>query len=163
RHHGAQKSVAAVGADAKRMLGRTPGNITAIRPMKGGVLADFEVTEKMLQYFIRKVHETGFFPPPPRVLLRGPGRHTPPQCRAIPVHPGGASGHPRLRLRCRGSRSVPDRGADGGGHWRRTAGGRGQWFHGGGYRWRYHGNCHYLAEWRGLFPLAAYRRRQVRR
>lgn len=65
RHHGAQKSVAAVGADAKRMLGRTPGNITAIRPMKDGVIADFDVTEKMLQYFIKKVHDTGFFPPAP--------------------------------------------------------------------------------------------------
>ena len=45
------------------MLGRTPGTITAIRPMKDGVIADFDVTEKMLQYFIKKVHDTGFFPP----------------------------------------------------------------------------------------------------
>jgi rod shape-determining protein MreB len=48
--------VVAVGKDAKMMLGRTPGNIVAIRPMKDGVIADFEVTEAMLRYFIRKVH-----------------------------------------------------------------------------------------------------------
>ena len=57
RMQGSQKSVAAVGLDAKRMLGRTPGNITAIRPLKDGVIADFIVTEKMLKYFIAKVHE----------------------------------------------------------------------------------------------------------
>jgi len=83
RHHGAQKSVAAVGADAKRMLGRTPGNITAIRPLKDGVIADFEVTEKMLQYFIKKVHETGFFPPAPRVLVCVPCTSTQVERRAI--------------------------------------------------------------------------------
>ncbi|HJP50562.1 MAG TPA: rod shape-determining protein, partial [Pseudomonadales bacterium] len=58
-----QKSVAAVGIDAKRMLGRTPGNITAIRPLKDGVIADFQVTEKMLQHFIKKVHENSLIRP----------------------------------------------------------------------------------------------------
>ena len=48
--------VVAVGEDAKKMLGRTPGNIIAIRPMKDGVISDFEITEAMLKYFIRKVH-----------------------------------------------------------------------------------------------------------
>ena len=48
--------VLAVGDEAKRMLGRTPGNIVAIRPLKSGVIADFEITEAMLRYFIRKVH-----------------------------------------------------------------------------------------------------------
>ena len=48
--------VLAVGSEAKNMLGRTPGNIVAIRPMKDGVIADFEVTEAMLRYFINKVH-----------------------------------------------------------------------------------------------------------
>ena len=57
RHHHGQKIVEAVGIDAKRMLGRTPGNITAIRPLKDGVIADFQVTEKMLQHFIKKVHQ----------------------------------------------------------------------------------------------------------
>ena len=50
--------VLAVGADAKRMLGKTPGNIKAIRPMKDGVIADFEVTEAMLRHFITKVHNS---------------------------------------------------------------------------------------------------------
>ena len=50
RQSGNMRSVASVGADAKRMLGRTPGNITAIRPMKDGVIADFTVTEQMLQH-----------------------------------------------------------------------------------------------------------------
>ena len=50
--------VEAVGKEAKEMLGRTPGNIVAIKPMKDGVIADFEVTEKMLTYFIKKAHNT---------------------------------------------------------------------------------------------------------
>ena len=49
-------TVLAVGEEAKRMLGRTPGNIVAIRPMKDGVIADFEITEAMLRHFIQKVH-----------------------------------------------------------------------------------------------------------
>ena len=68
RHSGSQKIVAAVGLDAKRMLGRTPANISAIRPMKDGVIADFEVTETMLNQFIGKVHEKRLFPPAPRVV-----------------------------------------------------------------------------------------------
>ena len=52
-----QKTVVAVGHEAKKMLGRTPGNIKAIRPLSEGVIADFQVTEKMLQHFIAKVHE----------------------------------------------------------------------------------------------------------
>ncbi|SRR5690625_50225 len=83
RNHGAQKSVAAVGINAKRMLGRTPGNITAIRPMKDGVIADFEVTEKMLHNFIRRVHEKSFFPPAPRVLVCVPCKSTQVERRAI--------------------------------------------------------------------------------
>src|SRR5439155_2793783 len=54
--HQADHSVLAVGREAKAMLGRTPGNIVAIRPLKDGVIADFGVTEKMLHYFISKVH-----------------------------------------------------------------------------------------------------------
>ena len=51
------KRILAVGEEAKRMLGRTPGNIVAIRPMKAGVIADFEITEAMLRYFIVKAHQ----------------------------------------------------------------------------------------------------------
>jgi rod shape-determining protein MreB len=54
--HRDTQQVLAVGTDAKRMLGRTPGSILAIRPMKDGVIANFEVTEAMLKYFITKVH-----------------------------------------------------------------------------------------------------------
>ena len=83
RTHNGQKTVTAVGADAKRMLGRTPGNITAIRPLKDGVIADFQVTEKMLQHFISKVHEDSFFPPSPRVLVCVPCKSTQVERRAI--------------------------------------------------------------------------------
>ncbi|OZG70555.1 rod shape-determining protein [Hahella sp. CCB-MM4] len=83
RNQGAQKSVAAVGAEAKRMLGRTPGNITAIRPLKDGVIADFHVTEKMLQHFIHKVHENSFITPSPRVLVCIPSRSTQVERKAI--------------------------------------------------------------------------------
>jgi rod shape-determining protein MreB len=83
RLHNGQKTVTAVGADAKRMLGRTPGNITAIRPLKDGVIADFQVTEKMLQHFIHKVHENSFIRPSPRVLVCVPCKSTPVERRAI--------------------------------------------------------------------------------
>ncbi|PVZ71935.1 rod shape-determining protein [Pelagibaculum spongiae] len=78
-----EKRVAAVGADAKRMLGRTPGKITAIRPMKDGVIADFYVTEKMLQEFIKKVHTNNFLRPSPRVLVCVPCAATQVEKRAI--------------------------------------------------------------------------------
>lgn len=78
-----QNEVVAVGADAKRMLGRTPGNIHAIRPMKDGVIADFHVTEKMLQHFIHKVHESRFLRPSPRVLVCVPCGSTQVERRAI--------------------------------------------------------------------------------
>jgi rod shape-determining protein MreB len=83
RQMGSQKTVAAVGMDAKRMLGRTPGNITAIRPLKDGVIADFLVTEKMLQHFIAKVHENNFIKPSPRVLICVPCKSTQVERRAI--------------------------------------------------------------------------------
>lgn len=78
-----RKNIAAVGADAKMMLGRTPGNITAIRPLKDGVIADFTVTEKMLQTFIKKVHQARFFKPSPRVLVCVPYGSTQVERRAI--------------------------------------------------------------------------------
>ena len=83
RHHLGQKIIEAVGVDAKRMLGRTPGNITAIRPLKDGVIADFQVTEKMLQHFIKKVHASSFVPPSPRVLICVPCMATEVEKRAI--------------------------------------------------------------------------------
>lgn len=77
------KHVVAVGSEAKLMLGRTPGNISAIRPMKDGVIADFYVTEKMLQHFIHKVHENRFLRPSPRVLVSVPCGSTQVERRAI--------------------------------------------------------------------------------
>ncbi len=84
RERNGNKSIAAVGQEAKMMLGRTPGNIEAIRPMKDGVIADFEVTEKMLQEFIRKVHDSSYFMrPSPRVLVCVPCGSTQVERRAI--------------------------------------------------------------------------------
>ncbi|NQX87912.1 MAG: rod shape-determining protein [Halioglobus sp.] len=83
RFHDGQKTIEAVGMEAKRMLGRTPGNITAIRPLKDGVIADFVVTEKMLQHFIAKVHESKFIRPSPRVLVCVPCMSTQVERRAI--------------------------------------------------------------------------------
>ncbi|MEH6635747.1 MAG: rod shape-determining protein [Halioglobus sp.] len=83
RIHNGQKTIEAVGMEAKRMLGRTPGNITAIRPLKDGVIADFQVTEKMLQHFIAKVHESKFIRPSPRVLVCVPCMSTQVERRAI--------------------------------------------------------------------------------
>jgi len=83
RIHNGQKTVTAVGSDAKRMLGRTPGNISAIRPLKDGVIADFQITEKMLQHFIHKVHENSFIRPSPRVLVCVPCKSTQVERRAI--------------------------------------------------------------------------------
>ena len=80
------RKVRAVGDEAKRMLGRTPGNITAIRPMKDGVIADFDVTEAMLRYFIRKVSSNAFrapprgCPPPSRSRACGSTRRAPTSC-----------------------------------------------------------------------------------
>ncbi len=77
------KFIAAVGADAKAMLGRTPGNITAIRPLKDGVIADFAVTERMLRFFIEKVHESKLLRPSPRILVCVPCGSTQVERRAI--------------------------------------------------------------------------------
>ncbi|WP_281397541.1 rod shape-determining protein [endosymbiont of Lamellibrachia barhami] len=90
RGPGGAKSVVAVGEDAKKMLGRTPSNITAIRPMKEGVIADFTVTEKMLQYFIHKVHESRIIRPSPRVLVCVPCGSTQVERRAIKESAAGA-------------------------------------------------------------------------
>ncbi len=83
REYRGQKVIEAVGTDAKRMLGRTPGNVTAIRPLKDGVIADFHVTEKMLQHFISKVHPNSFIRPSPRVLICVPCKSTQVERRAI--------------------------------------------------------------------------------
>ena len=77
-----KKSVLAVGDEAKTMLGRTPGNISAIRPLRDGVIADFIVTEEMIKHFIKKVHKKSTFANP-RVLISVPTGSTPVERRAI--------------------------------------------------------------------------------
>jgi rod shape-determining protein MreB len=74
--------VLAVGREAKMMLGRTPGNIVAIRPMKDGVIADFEITEAMLRHFIRKVHNRRSLIRP-RIIISVPSGITPVEKRAV--------------------------------------------------------------------------------
>jgi rod shape-determining protein MreB len=78
-----KKVIQEVGLAAKQMLGRTPGNITAIRPMKDGVIADFTVTEQMLKHFIKKVHESRVFKPSPRIIICVPCGSTQVERRAI--------------------------------------------------------------------------------
>ena len=86
RHEGgpnSKKTIQAVGREAKMMLGKTPGNITAIRPMKDGVIADFTVTEQMLKQFIKKVHVSRLFSPSPRIIICVPCGSTQVERRAI--------------------------------------------------------------------------------
>ena len=86
--------VHAVGVEAKRMLGRTPGTISAIRPLKDGVIADFDVTEQMLRHFIQKVHQQP---------LRAPARR---RLRPVAASPASRSA-PSRRRRSRPARARP--------------------------------------------------------
>ncbi|HEX5033476.1 MAG TPA: rod shape-determining protein, partial [bacterium] len=88
------RKVLAVGREAKDMLGRTPGNIEAIRPMKEGVIADFEITEAMLRYFIRKVHNRRTLVRP-RIIICVPFGITEVERRAV-----------RESAECAGAREV---------------------------------------------------------
>jgi len=90
RGPGGPQSVAAVGTEAKRMLGRTPGNIRTTRPLRDGVIADFNMTEQMLQHFIKKVHSSRFLRPSPRVLVCVPCSSTQVERRAIKESAEGA-------------------------------------------------------------------------
>ena len=80
--NGGKKNVLAVGDEAKTMLGRTPGNISAIRPLRDGVIADFIVTEEMIKHFIKKVHKGSSFANP-RILICVPTGSTPVERKAI--------------------------------------------------------------------------------
>lgn len=77
------QKVLAIGAEAKRMVGRTPSNIVAIRPLKDGVIADFDIVESMLRYFINKVHENFALLPRPRVVVGIPSGVTEVERRAV--------------------------------------------------------------------------------
>ena len=80
--HAAIKLTGAVGKEAKEMLGRTPGNIVAIRPMKDGVIADFEITEAMLRYFIARAHNRRTLVKP-RIIIGVPSGITEVEKRAV--------------------------------------------------------------------------------
>ncbi len=77
------RKVLAIGAEAKKMIGRTPANIIAIRPLRDGVISDFDVTEQMLHYFINKVHERFALIPRPRVVIGIPSGVTEVEKRAV--------------------------------------------------------------------------------
>lgn len=79
----ATHEVLSVGDEAKEMIGRTPGNIVAIRPMKDGVIADFDVTQAMLKYFINKTYTRGLFSPKPRIVICVPSGVTEVEKRAV--------------------------------------------------------------------------------
>src|SRR6476619_5847915 len=77
------KRVMKIGSEAKRMVGRTPSNIIVIRPLKDGVISDFDVTERMLRYFIEKVHEQVTIIPRPRMVIGIPSLVTDVERRAV--------------------------------------------------------------------------------
>ena len=78
-----RKTVLAVGSEAKSMLGRSPQSIEAIRPMKDGVIADFNITEEMIKHFIKKTVSTNMFSPSPRIVICVPYGATQVEKRAI--------------------------------------------------------------------------------
>src|ERR1700723_840589 len=126
--------VHAVGIEAKRMLGRTPGTIQAIRPLKDGVIADFDVTEEMLRHFIQKVHQNRFAHP-----------------RVVVCVPSGVTGG--------GKRAVEEASLSAGGDRRRLAGGGADRLDGGGHRRCHLGGRGDLAGWDGRLAVDPRRRR----
>ena len=120
------KKCLAVGQDAKEMLGRTPGRVSAIRPLKDGVIADFEVTELMLEHFIRKPKLKGMFSPSDDSDLLPVEHHV----RRTQRDPGrGLSLRRQARLHRRGTEGCGDR--------RRPGYRQADRLDGSGYRWRY--------------------------
>jgi rod shape-determining protein MreB len=146
-----KKVIQEVGLAAKQMLGRTPGNITAIRPMKDGVIADFTVTEQMLKQFIKKVLDSRLFSPSPRIII----------CVPLRIHAGRAPRHPRIGAGSGSVEGVPDRGADGRRDRCRSSGRRGHRLDGGRHRRRHDGGRRDLAGRHGVRGQRARRRRQV--
>ena len=143
-----KKQVLAVGEDAKLMLGRTPGSIEAIRPMREGVIADFDVAEEMIKHFIRKVHRRTTFSKP-KIIVCVPHGATPVEKRAI-----------RQSVLSAGARRAgPDRRTDRGGHWRGDADHRSDRFDGRRYRRRHDRGRGPVARRHRLCPLGPRRRR----
>ncbi len=124
--------ILAVGAEAKKMIGRTPGNIVAIRPLKDGVIADFDTTERMLRYFIQKVHKRRHLAKP-RLVVCVPSGITGVEQRAV-KDAGYAAGRPQ---------GLHHRGADGRRDRRRAPGPRAHRQHGRRHRrWHHRGRRH---------------------
>ena len=139
-----KKVIQEVGLAAKQMLGRTPGNITAIRPMKDGVIADFIITEQMIKQFIKRVHDNKLFSPSPRIIICVPCGSTQVERRAIRESAFGAGASQVYLI------EEP------------IAGIGSQRLHGGGYWRRYHRGGRDLAGRHGLQGQRSGGRRQVR-
>jgi rod shape-determining protein MreB len=151
RDRPAHGEVHAVGIEAKRMLGRTPGTIQAIRPLKDGVIADFDVTEQMLRHFIQKVHQNRWAHP--RVVVCVPSGVTGVEKRAV------EEATPERRR----APGVPDRGADGRRDRRRAAGRRADRQHGRRHRRRHDRGRGDLARRHRRLAVDPRRRRRARR
>ena len=147
---GAGKSVLAVGQDAKLMLGRTPGSIRAIRPMKDGVIADFNVTEDMLKYFIRKVQENRFFSSP-RIIICVPCGSTQVERRAIRESATSAGAREVYLI----EEPMASR------HRRQSPCGGTNWLYGGGYRRGHYRSRYIVIRRNGLFQFPPCRRRHI--
>ncbi len=111
----------AIGAEAREMVGRTPSNIIAIRPLRDGVISEFEITQAMLEYFIGKAHEHTLVPlPRPRVVVGIPSGVTEVEKRAV-YDATMSAGAREAFLIGRRARGLPHRGADGIRDWRRAS------------------------------------------
>jgi nucleoside diphosphate kinase len=141
----------AVGAEAKRMIGRTPSNIQAIRPLKDGVIADFEICEKMLRYFIHRVHQRRFAKP--RMVICVPSGITGVERRAV-MEAAEYAGARRAYII-----EEPMAAAIGAG----LPGARADRQHGGGHRWRDHRGRGHLVGWHRDQPVGPHRGRRVGR
>ena len=139
--------VEAVGKEAKEMLGRTPGNIVAIKPMKDGVIADFKVTEKMLNYFIQKAHNRKMLVHP-RIVIGVPSEITQVEKRAVMDSAYRAKAS---EVHLVEQAMVAAIGAGSAHH-------RAQRQHGGRYRRRHHRHRGHFAERHRVFALGAHGR-----
>ena len=156
RHEGGpngKKTIQAVGTEAKAMLGKVPGNIEAIRPMKDGVIADFTVTEQMLKQFIKMVHPRSVLRPSPRIIICVPCGSTQVERRAIRESALGAGASQVYLI------EEPMAAAIGAG----LPVSRGDRLDGRRHRRRHHRGRRHLARRHGLQGPRARRRRQVRR
>ena len=156
RHEGGpngKKTIQAVGTEAKAMLGKVPGNIEAIRPMKDGVIADFTVTEQMLKQFIKMVHPRSILRPSPRIIICVPCGSTQVERRAIRESALGAGASEVYLI------EEPMAAAIGAG----LPVSRGERLDGRRHRRRHHRGRRDLARRHGLQGQRARRRRQVRR